>query len=420
MSSLLDVLHRRSSRPGDAAAAAEVVPGAPESVEEAAAALDITAELELVAAPTGPYREPAVTASDETVDDSVPHRDGPAEATQALGTTTELRRWTDVAQPGAAPAAIAVAGSSPVARSRVGVVLVVLGLVAVAAALAAWRLLQPPQESFLAQPEPMPAPVADTAVVDTGNQAGPVASAPAPPPAAAPVERRPAIDTATEVAWYDQPALPAATPAPQAAPLIEITRGTTGQSPVFPRLRAAYDALLVGDGFRAEALYREVLGIEPANIDALLGLASLAARAGRTPEALDLYRSVQRLDPKNASAAAALSALPGGAVPASTESELKLMLREQPAAASLHFALGVRYVHEQRWPDAQAAFFEAVRHEPTNADFAFNLAVSLDRMGQARQAASYYERAIELASGAQQFDPVAARARLAVLRGGQG
>jgi Flp pilus assembly protein TadD len=159
-----------------------------------------------------------------------------------------------------------------------------------------------------------------------------------------------------------------------------------------------------------------VLARDAANIDALLGLASLAIRGGRQAEARDLFRSVERLDPRNSTAAAALALLPGTSSQQSGESQLKTLLREQPASAALHFALGLRYVAEQRWPDAQAAFFEAVRHEPTNADYAFNLAVSLDRLAQVQPAANYYQRALDLASGGQLFDVTVARARLAVLR----
>ena len=82
----------------------------------------------------------------------------------------------------------------------------------------------------------------------------------------------------------------------------------------------------------------------------------------------------------------------------------------------MHFALGLQYVTQGRWPDAQAAFFEALRNEPTNADYAYNLAVSLDRLGQAQSAATYYQRALDLATASALFSPEAAKQRLASLR----
>jgi tetratricopeptide (TPR) repeat protein len=201
----------------------------------------------------------------------------------------------------------------------------------------------------------------------------------------------------------------------EAKPSIQITRGST-EDPLFATLRDAYAALQAGDDRRAESLYREAFAVDPTSVDALLGLASLAVRSGRIAEGLALFRQVQRLDPRNATATASLTLLAGAAGQTSNESQLKLLLREQPASASLHFALGLLYVADQRWPDAQTAFFEAVRNDPTNADYAFNLAVSLDRLGQGPQAASYYQRALDLATGGQRFDSEAARRRLAELR----
>ncbi len=197
-------------------------------------------------------------------------------------------------------------------------------------------------------------------------------------------------------------------------PLIKIARGPS-EAPLFAKLRDAYAALTTGDADRAETLYREALVLDTASIDALLGLASLAARGGRLDEARDLFGRVQRLDPKNPTALASLTLLPGAAARPNSESQLKILLREQPTSAALYFALGLNYVAQQRWPDAQVAFFEAVRNEPTNADYAFNLAVSLDRLGQVQPAASYYQRAIDLAPGGHRFDLGAARERLAAL-----
>ena len=122
------------------------------------------------------------------------------------------------------------------------------------------------------------------------------------------------------------------------------------------------------------------------------------------------------LIPKNATANSALSTLPATGTRNLDESALKNLLREQPGAANLHFALGLQYVAQGRWPDAQNAFFEAVKNEPTNADYAYNLAVSLDRLKQAGPAAAYYQRALELATASALFNQGAARERLATLR----
>lgn len=414
MSSLLDVLHKRPPRTQPAVDAA----GA--TAVDLRLAAEAEAEAEASAfADTGSL--PLASGEEATVEMPPPAR--PPEA----GATTQMRRWTDPASPPADTLATAAAsapatGAKPASPwvARAPFALAMLVLLVAAVGVATWMVRTPAEEGFLADaatvaPVPPPAPPVEAAEPE------PVAPAPVKPKKArrvAPAEvapEEPEADVAGEIPWYDQPAL--AEPAPAPAPLITITRGTTTEDPLIVRLREAWEALRAGDAARAEALYREVLVAEPASENALLGLATLAARGGRADEARDLYRSVLQLDPRNATATAGLTALAGGEAQGGGEARLKGMLREQPASAPLHFALGLHHVAGQRWPDAQAAFFEAVRHDPTNADYAFNLAVSLDRLGQPGPAASYYQRALDLAAGSQQFDLAAARARLAALRG---
>jgi Flp pilus assembly protein TadD len=50
-----------------------------------------------------------------------------------------------------------------------------------------------------------------------------------------------------------------------------------------------------------------------------------------------------------------------------------------------------------RWAEAQEAYFKALGTESRDPDYVFNLAVSLDRMGQAKTAVGYYRQALVLA-----------------------
>jgi Flp pilus assembly protein TadD len=71
------------------------------------------------------------------------------------------------------------------------------------------------------------------------------------------------------------------------------------------------------------------------------------------------------------------------------------------------------YARQGRWPEAQQSYFRAFSTAPTNPDYAFNLAVGLDRLNQGRLAQSYYQRALALAQTAPAgFDPNAVRKRL--------
>jgi Tfp pilus assembly protein PilF len=396
---------------------------APEVEAPPAAELRLAGEADLSGTLT--QRRPGPGAGDDATVE-MPAGDSAGE------TLAQSRRWTDTMalEPEAAPVAAPAPPSAtprPASDSRLGLFAVIGVAVLAAAGWLAWQYYE--SSTGLAV-------VADDAgaEADGSADAGAAAPPPAPREMATPTKKlrrklapapRTELAEDTEVAWYDQPALPAAgagaeTGAAAATPdpVIQITRSPV-TDPVYDRLTAAYAALQAGDAVTAEAAYREVLAADDGNVDALLGLATLAGRAGRGTEARDLFRRVQQLDPKNATAAAALSALPGqgGDAAGASAGQLKSMLAEQPESAELHFALGLRYVADQRWPDAQVEFFEAVRYAPRNADYAYNLAVSLDRLGQDQPAASYYQRALDLAAGSQQFDVAAAQARLATLRG---
>jgi tetratricopeptide (TPR) repeat protein len=170
---------------------------------------------------------------------------------------------------------------------------------------------------------------------------------------------------------------------------------------------------MAGDLSTARADYEQALREEPTNRDALLGLAALDVRAERYESAEALYLRLLQADPRDVEAQAALIALRSGrSDPLATESRVKLLLAADPGAHALNFALGNQLASQNRWAEAQREYFKAYTAEPDNADFAYNLAVSLDHLRQPRQALDYYQRAILLADkhGAS-FALEAARAR---------
>jgi Flp pilus assembly protein TadD len=99
------------------------------------------------------------------------------------------------------------------------------------------------------------------------------------------------------------------------------------------------------------------------------------------------------------------------------DAEAAERLAHLPDAADpyVQFALGNHHARGGRWADAQRAYFAASKGDPDNADYAFNLAVSLDQLGQRVAARTWYTRALALHQPAHRFDPAVARARLATL-----
>jgi tetratricopeptide (TPR) repeat protein len=145
-------------------------------------------------------------------------------------------------------------------------------------------------------------------------------------------------------------------------------------------------------------------------VDALLGLAAIAGVQNREADAQRLYREVLDLDPHNAAAQGALLDLLGNTDSLATESRLKTLIERDPSP-QLYQTLGNLYADQRRWYDAQAAYFEAWRGAPDNADYAFNLAVSLDQLRQYPAARTYYEKALA-SGGVHRFDRAQAEARV--------
>jgi Tfp pilus assembly protein PilF len=183
---------------------------------------------------------------------------------------------------------------------------------------------------------------------------------------------------------------------------------------IAPEVSTAYDALRRGDFAAARRSYSRAHASDPENVDAALGLATVEAYGGQREAAAALYGRVLALDPRNVTALAGLAALAEVSRDTTFEPQLLRVIAQQPSAAPLHFALGNLYASQSQWAQAQAAYFEAHRLEPGNADVMHNLAVSLDRLGQPRIAEAFYRRALDAAgSGPTQFDTAAAARRLA-------
>lgn len=176
---------------------------------------------------------------------------------------------------------------------------------------------------------------------------------------------------------------------------IEIKRNPTNNG-VSDDLKAAYQAYITGDLETARQYYLKELETNPRNKDVLLGLAAIATRLQLVNDAQAYYLRILELDPRDSSAIAGMSGLVQ-ADPNQTESRLKNILAQQPNAAALHFALGNNYVTQLRWAEAQQSFFRALSIDPANADYAFNLAVSLDHLRKNELASKYYSEALVLA-----------------------
>ena len=202
---------------------------------------------------------------------------------------------------------------------------------------------------------------------------------------------------------------------------------------VDPTLLAAYQAFTRGEDASAQQQYRQVLQRDVRNIDALLGMAAIAQRQGRDADAMGWYQKVLGVEPRNTIAQSAMTSMQvqanfagsnaaqGGVTNidvVGTESRIKNMLAQQPEAANLHASLGNLFAAQNQWPSAQEAYFNASRFAPNNADYAFNLAISLEHLGKSGLALAQYQRALDLlnSSGASSPDRTQLLARIQALQ----
>ena len=272
-----------------------------------------------------------------------------------------------------------------------------------------WVQIQPPKQFVAQRTAPLPPPVAPTAITRTP---------PALVPFIQPQEKSTALppEHSTIVARnddFDAPRIKPKSSRPygrSAANGLSVQRKVETDS-VTPALLDAYQSYQRGDYVTATQGYREVLGKDSRNRDALLGLAAIAQQQGQDETAQHYYRQLLVLDPRDPVAQSALMSFSPDA--GNRESRLKMLLAEQPRSAALHFALGNFYAEQSAWGDAQQSYFNAHTLEPSNAQFTFNLAVSLDHLGQRKLAAQHYQLALQLdVSGNSGFDHAQAQQRL--------
>ncbi|MEW6313760.1 MAG: tetratricopeptide repeat protein [Pseudomonadota bacterium] len=262
------------------------------------------------------------------------------------------------------------------------------------------RTVPPPQPAAPQLIAAAPAPQAPAAEVKQGT----AAERPAPETVRAPASRQAA------------PAAPAApiVAAPQPArDRVMVNRSEDVPPTINPALAAAYDALQRGNFEQARDQYQKLLAVEPHNVDALLGLASIAAQENKSDLASRYYLQILEIQPRHALAQAGLLAIVGEADAVTAETKLRQLIAREPSAF-VYFTLGNLLAAQSQWANAQQAYFHAHHLEPDNPDYAYNLAVGLENVGQAKIALTYYRHALALAQekGGAHFDLTATQSRV--------
>jgi hypothetical protein len=200
------------------------------------------------------------------------------------------------------------------------------------------------------------------------------------------------LSEATQVVSIDQAEIASAQPQSNSSTLEIITSSQIEQKDLW--LREAYNAYKSGDDSLAMTRYNQVLEVDPGNRNALLARAAIHVQNNNSNAAIKDYQTLLLRNPKDSLAMASLIAVANYS-PRETESQLKLMLRDEPSSPYLNFALANAYGAQNRWQEAQGYYFKALENNPQDPNYAYNLAVSLEHIAQPVAAVSYYQRALD-------------------------
>ncbi len=181
-------------------------------------------------------------------------------------------------------------------------------------------------------------------------------------------------------------------------------------------LHEAYAAYLRGDDQLALAKYNAVLDIDPDNRNALMARAAISIQNNRIAEAIGDYRRILFANPKDSLAISSMIAVANFS-PEQSETQLKLLIRDEPDSHYLNFTLGNIFGAQNRWQEAQKKYFTALENNPHDPNYAYNLAVSLEHIAKPQVAIAYYELALNnYTRGLATFSKDVVDARLEILR----
>jgi predicted O-linked N-acetylglucosamine transferase (SPINDLY family) len=147
----------------------------------------------------------------------------------------------------------------------------------------------------------------------------------------------------------------------------------------------------------AEALYRQILAVQPVNADAVHNLGVVAQQSGRCNIAVELFGKAIALDPANAVAYSNLGEAyrASGRLPEALEA-YRQALRLDSRQPYAHNNLGTVLRVQGRLEEAIDAFREALQLRPDYAEAHYNLAVALEEAGRWAEALAPLRQAIEI------------------------
>lgn len=166
-------------------------------------------------------------------------------------------------------------------------------------------------------------------------------------------------------------------------------------------LNNAYTALMGGDTTQAIEIYKNILGQEPRNEDALFGLAATYHRIGQQAQAKPYYAMLLKIDPNHREALNNFLSLVSEESPADALPELERLELRNPDFSPIPAQIAI-VQDKLGYPDrAEDKMLRAIELAPDNLTYKYNLAIMLDRHKRYADAGALYKLLIDAAMNGQ-------------------
>lgn len=160
-------------------------------------------------------------------------------------------------------------------------------------------------------------------------------------------------------------------------------------------LNRAYTALMGGDTQTAITTYKNILGQEPRNVDALFGLAATYHRLGMIDQARPFYGMLLQVDPNHREGLNNFLVLVSDESPQDALPELERLEARNPDFSPIPAQIAI-VLDKMGYADAsREKMLRAIELAPDNMTYKYNLAVMLDQRGDHANAAALYRSLIE-------------------------
>jgi Tfp pilus assembly protein PilF len=168
-------------------------------------------------------------------------------------------------------------------------------------------------------------------------------------------------------------------------------------------LQKAYEAMRSGETWIAIEIYKDVLKEQPANQDALFGIATAFQRTGELDWARPFYDKLLRVNPRHADGLNNLLVLVAEESPQEALSRLHELEKSNPDFAPIQAQLGLLYHQNGEFDKARYHLLRAIRLEPGDIDYKYNLAIIFDEQGDAAEAVVLYRKLLQAARNGEQL-----------------